>query len=102
MAERQAPLVQLLKQHCALDVQEVARSRQPSQYPPMQLSPPQQGRAALQVRPRQGAQVPPPTSESHVCEQQPSNEVQVVPSGLQQWLLAASQMACPVQPQKPP
>ena len=104
MADKQAPLVQLLKQHCELDVQDVARSRQPSQYPLEQVSPPQHGRVALQLRPRHGAQVPPPTRESHVCEQQLPKFalVHAVPSGLQHGLPARSQMAGEVQPHVPP
>jgi len=39
---------------------------------------------ALQERPRQGAQVPPPTRKSQVPEQQESAVVQEVPSGAQQ------------------
>jgi hypothetical protein len=31
MADKHAPPVQVLKQHCVLDVHDVARSRQPSQ-----------------------------------------------------------------------
>jgi hypothetical protein len=50
----------------------------------VQVWPPQQGCVALQDRPRQGAQVPPPTRKSQVPEQQESAEAQAAPSGSQQ------------------
>ena len=71
--------MQSLKQHWVLVVQETARSRQPSQNPPRQSSPPQQVRSALHERPRQGAQEPFLTRKSQVPEQHTSALSQAAP-----------------------
>jgi hypothetical protein len=76
--------VQLLKQQSVSALQETARSRQPPQYPLLQVWPPQQGWVALQDRPRQGEHDPPRTRKSQVPEQQDSPLVHDDPSGSQQ------------------
>ncbi|HZA93310.1 MAG TPA: hypothetical protein VE420_11840 [Gemmatimonadales bacterium] len=76
--------MQSLKQQSVFALQDTARSRQPPQYPLLQVWPPQHGWVALQDRPWQGEHVPPRTRKSQEPEQQDSPLVHDVPSGSQQ------------------